>query len=409
MTNDAAREHQDDPGLPPPPIGEAAALVARLLSGSDPHAAVRKEDAASSKAPPEPAPTDSHSIPTVFSGPFASLLADHNGSADSPSPNVRPPRHYPKTTISLMIVVLVVLTFGSGLAVGYGILGRRSKAVGKSTAQEATPSATRDAAPSQTIANEASLSDAAGAASLNSTANLTESRAPLPLQVHGEPSLNTSSAGDLQSPNAQPRNVQTEHSYATNESPLAPLSSSVFGNPSPSTKPAPGQPSAAAAQPVSIPPSRPVISTSPKQTAVTSTSPAHPESAPIDSPHPVDALASANAPAVSGTVELPAADPEARQPVIAALGHIDPCELVHSVQPVYPDEAKRLHVEGDVQLRVVVGTDGTVQSVGLISGPPLLTAAAIDAAREFRYKPALLNGQPIQTVQTIAMSFNLKN
>jgi hypothetical protein len=57
----------------------------------------------------------------------------------------------------------------------------------------------------------------------------------------------------------------------------------------------------------------------------------------------------------------------------------------------------------------VVGVDGKVQSVGLVSGEPLLVPAAIDAARGFRYNPALLDGKPIETVQTINMSFELKD
>jgi TonB family protein len=100
---------------------------------------------------------------------------------------------------------------------------------------------------------------------------------------------------------------------------------------------------------------------------------------------------------------------EQSRPIAASAGQIDPCQLIHSVQPVYPREARRLHVEGDVELRVVVGVDGMVTSVGLVSGPPLLVPAAMAAARGFRYKSASLNGQPIETVQTIDMSFKLKN
>jgi protein TonB len=88
---------------------------------------------------------------------------------------------------------------------------------------------------------------------------------------------------------------------------------------------------------------------------------------------------------------------------------VEPSYVIHSVQPVYPPEARKQQVEGIVELRVVVASDGTVRSVKLVSGSSLLASAAIDAARQFRYSPALLNGQPIETIQTIGMSFQLKN
>ena len=101
--------------------------------------------------------------------------------------------------------------------------------------------------------------------------------------------------------------------------------------------------------------------------------------------------------------------PDQPHSVLASVpvGHMDPCRLIHPVQPVYPEEARLQHLEGNVELRVVVGTDGTVQSVRVVSGLPQLASAAMDAARAFRYTPALLNGKPIQAIQTIDMSFKL--
>jgi TonB family protein len=106
---------------------------------------------------------------------------------------------------------------------------------------------------------------------------------------------------------------------------------------------------------------------------------------------------------------VPEGEPQEPQaPAVASLGHLEPCRLIHSVQPVYPQEAKEQHLEGNVELRVVVGTDGTVESVRVISGLPLLASAAMDAARGFRYTPAFLNGRSIETIQTVDMSFKLK-
>lgn len=93
----------------------------------------------------------------------------------------------------------------------------------------------------------------------------------------------------------------------------------------------------------------------------------------------------------------------------AGPGHMQPSRLIQSVQPIYPREARKRHVEGNVELRVLVGTDGTVRSVKVVSGPPLLGAAAMVAARGFRYSPAVLNGHPIETIETVDMSFKLKS
>jgi periplasmic protein TonB len=378
MTNQATSPHQGSTEVLPPPIGEAAALVARLLAGSDSHDAATNE-APSSTAAPDPAPTDPHPTQTAHSELFATLLPDHpdrKAAALTPSPNVRTPLPRSKTAISLMILALVALTFGSGLAVGYGILGRRSKAAAKSTAQETAPAPSSSGAPLLTADDPATSPNTATTSSTKSTP---DSNTPPSSQMHA--SLSDGTTVTFRQP---PRDMRTEQPRSTAEPSHASLDSSVFASNPPSTDPASAPPTSSAQPPGST-------------------------TLPGDSPHSPDLLASTNAPDAPVTTELPAADSEARQPIIASLGHIEPSELVHSVQPVYPDEAKRLHVEGDVQLRVVVGTDGAVQSVSLISGPPLLTSAAIDAARQFRYTPALLDGQPIETVQTIAMSFNLEN
>lgn len=87
---------------------------------------------------------------------------------------------------------------------------------------------------------------------------------------------------------------------------------------------------------------------------------------------------------------------------------LEPCHLIRSVHPVYPDDARAQHVEGDVKLRVVVGTDGSVRSVVALSGPLLLQAAAMNATRQFQYTPAQLNGQPIESIQTIDIAFKLQ-
>jgi TonB family protein len=85
----------------------------------------------------------------------------------------------------------------------------------------------------------------------------------------------------------------------------------------------------------------------------------------------------------------------------------NPCHLSYRVEPEYPTEAKQQRIEGAVKIHQMIGADGSVQSVKLLSGPPLLAPAAMDAAKYWRYLPALLNGQPVETEQDVEIDFRL--
>jgi TonB family protein len=81
--------------------------------------------------------------------------------------------------------------------------------------------------------------------------------------------------------------------------------------------------------------------------------------------------------------------------------------LVNLVEPVYPPDAQKNHVEGTVKLHATIGTDGTIKDLKTLSGPPSLFPAALTAVREWRYNPTLLNGQPIETQEDISLVFRL--
>jgi periplasmic protein TonB len=76
--------------------------------------------------------------------------------------------------------------------------------------------------------------------------------------------------------------------------------------------------------------------------------------------------------------------------------NLDPAMLIHRVEPVYPPLAKQIHKEGRVELRAIIGTDGTIQSLEVISGDPLFLLSAREAVEQWRYKPTYLNGQPVE-------------
>jgi protein TonB len=75
--------------------------------------------------------------------------------------------------------------------------------------------------------------------------------------------------------------------------------------------------------------------------------------------------------------------------------------------PVYPPIAKAAHVGGTVVLHAIIGKDGSIQQLQAVSGPDMLKGAALDAVRQWRYKPYLLNGDPTEVDTTITVNFNL--
>jgi protein TonB len=81
--------------------------------------------------------------------------------------------------------------------------------------------------------------------------------------------------------------------------------------------------------------------------------------------------------------------------------------VLHKVQPTYPPLARTARVQGSVILAAVIGKDGTIQNLHVISGHPLLTQAALDAVRQWRYRPYILNGEPVEVDTQVTVNFTL--
>ena len=81
--------------------------------------------------------------------------------------------------------------------------------------------------------------------------------------------------------------------------------------------------------------------------------------------------------------------------------------LLHDVPPQYPPEAGRARIEGTVVLMAVIGTDGSVKDVRVESGLPILAQAALDAVRQWRYKPYMVDGEPVEVDSRITINFTL--
>ena len=81
--------------------------------------------------------------------------------------------------------------------------------------------------------------------------------------------------------------------------------------------------------------------------------------------------------------------------------------LIHKVQPQYPPLARQARVQGTVVLQALIGKDGTIQNLHVVSGHPMLTASALEAVKQWRYKPYYLNGEPVEVETTINVNFTL--
>lgn len=81
--------------------------------------------------------------------------------------------------------------------------------------------------------------------------------------------------------------------------------------------------------------------------------------------------------------------------------------LVYKPSPIYPPIAREAHVEGTVVLQAAISKSGTIENLHVISGPAMLQQAALDAVRTWRYRPYLLNGQPVEVETTVNVVFRL--
>jgi protein TonB len=81
--------------------------------------------------------------------------------------------------------------------------------------------------------------------------------------------------------------------------------------------------------------------------------------------------------------------------------------LVHRVVPDYPVLARKAQIQGEVMLHAVISRDGTIEGLRMMSGHPLLAKAAVDAVQQWRYRPYMLNRQPVEVETEITVRFTL--
>jgi len=123
-------------------------------------------------------------------------------------------------------------------------------------------------------------------------------------------------------------------------------------------------------------------------------------------------LASATALLPRADIQKPVAPPVAKTVAIGRVnvgGAVEGAKLVFGPRPVYPAIAKAARSQGVVKLEAIIAADGSIRNLRVTSGSPLLVNAALDAVKQWRYQPTLLNGIAVEVLTEIDVNFSLMN
>ena len=103
----------------------------------------------------------------------------------------------------------------------------------------------------------------------------------------------------------------------------------------------------------------------------------------------------------------PPPPPPPPQERIRVGGQVQSAKLSNQARPVYPPLARQARIQGTVKLEAVISKEGTIEELKVISGHPLLIQSALDAVKQWRYQPTMLNGVPVEVITTIDVNFTL--
>jgi protein TonB len=109
---------------------------------------------------------------------------------------------------------------------------------------------------------------------------------------------------------------------------------------------------------------------------------------------------------LGGRIPVVIPDHAATKPL--PISHWAEGNVVHRVPPVYPKIAIQARIHGSVKLRAIISKEGTIENLSVLSGPPMLIQSALDAVRQWRYRPYMLNGEPIAVDTEVTVNFILE-
>jgi periplasmic protein TonB len=97
------------------------------------------------------------------------------------------------------------------------------------------------------------------------------------------------------------------------------------------------------------------------------------------------------------------------RPSIVHMTQLDPAMLIRRIEPVYPPLARQIHKEGRVELRAIIATDGSIQSLEVVGGDLMFYQSALEAVRQWHYKPTILNGQAVEIDTHITVIYTMQH
>lgn len=109
--------------------------------------------------------------------------------------------------------------------------------------------------------------------------------------------------------------------------------------------------------------------------------------------------------AIPGNLIANSGAPDVKLAPRRIVSQLTEAQLVNRVEPVYPRIATLSGIQGQVKLHAIIARDGSVQSLNVISGHPLLVSSALEAVRQWRYRPYVLNGEPVEVETFITVNF----
>jgi protein TonB len=129
---------------------------------------------------------------------------------------------------------------------------------------------------------------------------------------------------------------------------------------------------------------------------------------PEQAPEASSIATGASSSALSGIVNTNAINAQkAAQQIVRISQGVSEGMIVKRVQPIYPAQARQMHLEGTVELQASISPSGSITDVRQLSGSQVLGRAAIDAVRQWKYKPYYLNGQPVEIQTQVTVNFKL--
>ena len=134
-----------------------------------------------------------------------------------------------------------------------------------------------------------------------------------------------------------------------------------------------------------------------------------------DDPGPIGPVDLGAGPGVTGSPDNPfngrGTHPDVRQAMPAATQHVSSGVmqgmLIYKVIPTYPAVAQAIRASGTVVLQATISRTGAIENLRVVEGPALLQQAALDAVKQWRYRPYMLNGQPVEVETTVDVQFKL--